>query len=222
MPERGANPVEWLRGLALSLERLAVQGVAGGAVRGAADELRAGVPGDLDARVRTLLRDGLAAIERLAEEGARSKASPLGAWSQTTAEGAVRGAIEELRRLIPEMQPTTQELLVRVKLWLDRSALEAEERAELIRAPADLARVAAAGAVAGATEQLGTALPRLAGPAAEFASRVGRGFARGIAEEVAGQLELAARTPLVRALIAGSAVVAGGAVLAALLAASRR
>lgn len=216
MSNRGAHPVEWLRDLALSLERLAAQGVASGAVRGAADELRAGFPDDLDAQVRALLQDGLTVLGRLAGEAARSRTSPLGTWSRATAEGAVRGAVEEFRRLVPDMQPTTKELLGRVKLWLDRSASEAAARAQEIRAPGDRARIATAGAIAGATERLGVALPLLAEPAAEFASRLGRGFVRGAAEEVGRQIQLAARTPLVRA------VAAGGAVVAVLLAVRRR
>jgi hypothetical protein len=216
MADRGAHPVEWLRGFALSLERLAVQGVAGGAVRGAADELRAGVSQDLDAQVRTLLHEGLTVLERLVADAARSRASPLGAWSRSTAEGAVRGAVEELRRLVPELQPATQELLARVRRWLDRSALEAEARTQEIRAPGDRARIAAAGAVAGATDQLAVALPELATPATDFAARVGRGFVRGAAEEMGRQVRVAGRSPVVRA------VVAGGAILAVLLAVKRR
>jgi hypothetical protein len=216
MANRGGHPVEWLRGLALSLERLAAQGVASGAVRGAADELRAGVPDDLDAQVRAVLQDGLTVLQRLVAEAARARSSPLETWSRTTAEGAVHGAVEEFRRLVPELQPTTQELLLRVRAWLDRAAAEHEERARVIRAPGDRMRIAAAGAVAGATEQLGVALPQLGAPAAEFAARVGRGFVRGAADELGRQLQVAGRSPLVRA------VLAGGAIMAALLAVRRR
>jgi hypothetical protein len=218
MTDRGGHPVEWLRGIALALERLAVQGVASGAVRGAADELRAGLPDELDARVRALLADGLTALERLAAEaaGPQDVGSRLGAWSRAAAEGAMRGAVEELRRLTPELRPTTQEVLTRVKLWLDRSAAEAAIRARVIREPGDQMRIAAQGAVAGATEQLSVALPQLAEPAAELAARVGRGFVRGTAEELGRQLRLAGRSPLVRA------VAAGGAIVAVLLAARRR
>ena len=217
MADRGAHPVKWLRGLALSLERLAAQGVMGGAVRGAADELRSGMPDNLDGQVRALLQEGLTVLEQLMAEAARSRDSPLGTWSRTTAEGAVRGAVEEFRRLVPEMQPTTQELLGRVKQFLDRSAAEAEERAQVIHAPGDRVRIAAAGAVVGATEQLGVVLPQLAAPAAEFAARVGRGFVQGSTEEVGRQVRLAGRSPLARAVLVGGAIVA-----AVLLAVRRR
>lgn len=179
MADRGGHPVEWLRGIALSLERLAAQGVASGAVRGAADELRDGLP-----------------------------ELPLETWSRSAAEGAVRGAVEEIRRLVPEMQPATQGLLERLKLWLDGSASEAAAHTQEMRAPGDRMRIAAAGAVSGAVEQLSVALPQLGFPAAEFASRVGRGFVRGSAEEVARQLRSAGRSPLLRAVGAGVAIVA--------------
>jgi hypothetical protein len=208
MPVRGAHPVEWLRDLAVSLERLAVEGVASGAVRGATDELRAGLPDDADEHLRTLLRDGLAVLERFLAEAAGSGTSPLAAWSRATAEGAVRGAVEELRRLAPELRPTTQEVLVRLKLWLDRSAAEAAARSQVIHSPGDRMRIAAAGATAGAAEELSAVLPQLATPAAEFASSVGRGFVRGAAGELGHQVRLAARSPLLLAMAAGGAVLA--------------
>ena len=208
MGDRGVRPVEWLQGLALSVERLAARGVASGALRGAADELKAGLPDDLDAQVRTLLRDGLLVLERLVSEAAASQTSPVGAWSQAAAESAVRGAVEEFRRLVPEMRPTTQELFQRLKSWLDRSAAESAERAQVIRAPGEQMRIAAEGVVAGAAKELSTALPLLAEPAADFASRVGRGFVRGAAEEVTHQIKLAGRSSVIRALIVGGAIVA--------------
>jgi hypothetical protein len=212
--------VDWLRGVALSLERLAAQGVASGAVRGATEELRAGVPEELDEQVRGMIADALVVIGRMADEAARSKSSPLAAWSRSVGEGAVRGALEELRRLVPEMRPMNQELFTRVRQWLDRSESEAAARAHAIRSPGELARVAAAGAIAGVTDQLGVALPALAEPAAEFASRVGRGAVRGAAEELGRQARVAARAPVVRAVLAWSAVC--GAAIVVLRAVRRR
>jgi hypothetical protein len=208
MADRGAKPIEWLRDFALSLERLAAEGVASGAVRGATGELRAGLPENLDVQVRMLLSRALVVLERLATEAAGSQASPLDTWSRSTAEGAVRGAVEEFRRLVPEMRPTTQQLLERLKLWLERSASESAERAEVVRAPGDRARIAAAGAVAGATEQLSVTLPLLAGGVAELASQLGRGLVRGAAEEVGRQLQRAGRNPFVLAVAGGGAIVA--------------
>ena len=219
MAERGTHPVDWLRGLALSLERLAAQGVASGAVRGATEEIRAGVPGDLDVQLRALVQDALKVVERLAEEAARSKASPLAAWSRSVGEGTVQGAIEEFRRLVPYAQPMNAELFAHVKAWLDRSQTESAARTQAIHSPGDIARTAAQGAVAGVTDQLSTALPALATPAAEFASRVGRGAVRGVAEELGHQArELGRRTRVAARSPVGRAVLASGAALAALAA----
>jgi hypothetical protein len=224
MPERGTHPVDWLRGIALSLERLAAQGVGGGAVRGASEELRAEVPEGLETQIRTVLQGVLTLLERVVVPAARSSEPLLAAWAPSAAEGAVRGAVEEARRLVPEMRPTTQELLTRVKLWLDRSEAEAAARAKAIHAPGELARVTAAGAVAGAADQLGVALPTLAGPAADLTVHVGRGAVRGAAEELGRQARAAARNPAVR-VVAGGAVMAGvvtGVVAVILLATRRR
>jgi hypothetical protein len=217
MSDRAPHPVEWLQELALSIERLAARGVASGAVRGATDELRAGLPDDLDAQARALLRDGLVVLERFAREAAGSWGEPIEAWSRAAAAGAVRGAVEEARLLRPEMQQTTEELLKALKLWLHRAAAEAEERAHVIRAPSDRLRIATTGVIAGAMEQLTTALPSLTAPTAELASSVGRGFVRGTAEELGRQLEAARRNPLVRALLAG-----GVGLIAVVLLAGRR
>jgi hypothetical protein len=197
MPERGTHPVDWLRGIALSLERLAAQGVAGGVVRGASEQLRAEIPEGLDAQIRKLVG--------------------------SAAEGVMRGAVEEARRLVPELRPTTQDLLIRVKCWLDRSEAEAAARAKAIHAPGEIARVTAAGAVAGAADQLGVALPALTRPAADLAEHVGRAAVRGVAEELGRQARAAARNPAFR-LVAGGAAVAGtmAGILAVLLLATRR
>jgi hypothetical protein len=216
MPERGKSPVEWLRGVALSLERLAAQGVASGAVRGATDELRSGLPDDVDGAVRTLAEDGVTALSRLAAEAARARTSPLETWSTRAAAGAMRGAVEEARRLVPEMQSTTQELLARLKLWLDRSASESAARAQELHAPGERARTLAAGAVKGAADQLATSMPDLAAPATDLAAQLGRALVRGTAEELRRQLRLAGRDPRVRA------VMAGGLFLAVLVAVRRR
>jgi len=215
MSDRDPHPVAWLRALALSLERLAAQGVASGAVRGATEELRAGVPEEVDAQVRTLLPLVFRVLEHLVEEAAHPGTSPLGAWSRSAAAGAMQGAVEELRRLVPEMRPMNQELYRRARQWLERSEEEAAARASAIREPGDRMRIAMAGAVAGATEQLKSTLPALAEPAADLASAIGRGAIRGVAEEVRLQARRAARSPVLRAMLAGGAALA-------IVAASRR
>jgi hypothetical protein len=223
MPKRGYHPVDWLRGIALSLERLAAQGVVSGAVRGASEELRAEVSEGRHAKTRTLFQDALALLDRVVGGAARSRVSPLVRWSHSVAEGATRGAFEETRRLVPELRPMTQDLLVHAKQWLDRSQSEAVARTHALRSPGELSRVTAAGAVAGAADQLGVALPALAHPAADLAEHVGRGVVRGAAEELGRQARAAARNPAVRVVAGGTAVtgaVAG--IVAVLLLATRR
>jgi hypothetical protein len=216
MPDREGRSVEWLRGLLLSLERLATEGVAGGAVRGAAAELRAGLPRGTDAQARALLKDAIKLLERLVHDAAASRTSPLEAWSRTVARGPLRGAVEEARRLIPDMQPTTRDLLIRLRLLLERTAAERAERTEGIRALGDRSRLIAAGALDGAMEQLAVHLPQLAVSSGEVASRVGNGIVRGAAEELGRQLRVAGRSPLVRT------IAVGGAIVAVLLAVRRR
>ena len=221
MTELGGRAVEWLRGLVLSLERLATEGVAGGAVRGAAGELHAGLPKELEEHARALLRDGLVLLERMVHDAAVSGVAPPGNWTRAAAEGAVRGTLEELRRLIPDIEPTTQNLLTRIQSLLEGSAHEHEERAEGLRLPGDRARLAAAGAVAGAMEQLGANLPLLEAPARDVASGVGTGIVRGASEELRRQLRGAGRSPLVWAVVAAGAIVSLSVSLSVLLAARR-
>jgi hypothetical protein len=68
--------------------------------------------------------------------------------------------------------------------------------------------VAAAGAIQGATEQLRSTLPALAEPASDVAAAVGRGVVRGATEEVSLQARRAARSPVLRAVLAGGAALA--------------
>lgn len=199
----GLRPVERLRSLALSLERLAARGVAGGALRGAADELRAEIPDDVGARGRKLMDDGLTVLERLVAAAAEASASPPGSWTRGTAQELVRGAVEEMRALVPDMEPTTKELLGRIRLWLEDSASEAVARAQQIRAPGDRARIAAAGAIAGALEQLQVSLPLLVEPAGELAAQIGRGLVRGTVEEIGRGVRRLERTPLFRWAVMG-------------------
>jgi hypothetical protein len=208
MSDNGARPVEWFRRVALSVERLAAAGVAGGAVRGATDELRAGLQGELETRVRALLEGVLSLAQRIVEEADGNAPGPLGNWSRSAAGGAASGVVQEVRRLVPYLQTTNEELVARLQVWLDRTAAESTARAQEIRAPGDRARVAAAGAIAGATDQLVVALPLLANPAAELAAQVGRGLVRGTAEETARQLRRAGRSRFVLGAAAGAAALA--------------
>jgi hypothetical protein len=178
--ERRLAPIEMLRRVALSLERLAAQGVASGAVRGATEELRAGMPVPAE-QLRALFQDGLEILERLAHEAAERSSTPPGTWAHLVAEQAVQGAIEELKRSMPGLDALSRELVERVNRFLERSARVAASREEELRTPGFRARIAAAGAVEGAVGQLKESLPVLAPIASSAASEVGQGLVEGLA-----------------------------------------
>jgi hypothetical protein len=204
--EARLSPVELLRQLTLSVERLAAQGLASGAVRGATEELRAGLPA-LDGQLQAVFEDVLTLLERMAHEAAARPARPPEEWSRLVAEGAVRGAVEELRRSVPGAEVFSQELVARLNHLLERSAGVAASRERELRKPGTRARLAAAGAVQGALGQLHDSMPRLALVATELSSQVGRGFVEGVGakaeekrEAFAAFLEHAARS-FVHALV---------------------
>ncbi len=204
--EARLSPVELLRQLTLSVERLAAQGLASGAVLGATEELRAGFP-RLDGQLQALFEDVVTLLGRMAHEAAGRPARPPEEWSRRAAEGAVRGTIEELRRSMPGMDAFSREVVERLNLLLERSTRVAAKRERELRTPGMRARQAAAGAVRGALEQLNASMPQLAPVAAEFSSQVGRGFVEGLgakAEEkrevLSGLLERAGRS-FVHALV---------------------
>jgi len=177
--ESRLSPVELLRQLTVSAGRLATEGIASGAVRGATEELRAGLP-ELDGQFQELLRDVLAILGRMAHEASERPAWQPGAWARVIAEEAVQGALGEFRRSTPGWTTLSQELLARVNQWLERSAEVATSRQAEIRMPGDRARIMATGAVQGALEQLHVSMPQLAPEVAGLASQVGRGFVEGI------------------------------------------
>lgn len=204
--EARLSPVELLRQLTLSIERLAAQGIASGAVRGATEELRAGLP-ELDGQVQTVLQDVLTLLERMAHEAAERPPRPSEEWSSLIAQGAVRGAVEQLRRSMPGVNALSTEVMARLNQLLDQSARVAANREEEIRTPGTRARLAAAGAVQGALGQLHDSMQELAPVAAEFSSQVGRGLVDGLgakageeSEALAAVLERAGRS-LVHALV---------------------
>ncbi len=186
--DRRLSPVELLRQLTLAIERLAVQGLASGAVRGATDELRAGMP-EFDGQVQELLQDVLTILGRMAQEAAERPAYPPGTWPRLVAEAAVQGAIEELRRSLPRLDALSKELLDRVNALLDRSAeVAASRRSDLLK-PGSRARLTAAGVVEGALRELQQAMPMLAPLTAELASQAGGGFVAGIGSKAEERVE---------------------------------
>ncbi|MFY0571657.1 hypothetical protein ACN28E_48615 [Archangium lansingense] len=197
--EARLSPVELLRQLTLSVERLAAQGLASGAVRGASEELRARLP-QLDGQLQEVFEDVLTLLGRMAHEAAERPARPPEEWSRLAAEGAVRGAVEQLRRSMPGLDAFSREVLERLNQLLERSTRVAANREWELRTPGERAQLAAAGAVRGALEQLNESMTQLAPVAAEFSSQVGRGFVEGLgakAEEksdaLAALLEVAGR-----------------------------
>lgn len=187
--ESRLSPVELLRQLTLSAGRLATEGIASGAVRGATEELRAGLP-ELDGQLQDLLRDVLAILGRMAHEAAERPAGQPGARARVIAEEVVRGALGEFRRSTPGWSALSQELLERVNQWLERSAEVAASRQLEIRRPGDRARMMATGAVEGALEQLHVSMPQLAPEVAGLASQVGRGFVEGVGSTMEEKTEV--------------------------------
>jgi hypothetical protein len=182
--EARLSPVELLRQLTLSVERLAAQGLASGAVRGATEELRAGLPA-LDGQLQAVFEDVLSLLERMAHEAAVRPARPPEEWSRLVAEGAVRGALEELRRSMPGVEVFTREAVEHLNQLLEDSTRIASGREKELRQPGARARLVAAGAVKGALRQLHDALPQLAPVVAALSSQVGRGFIEGLGSKAA-------------------------------------
>lgn len=197
--EARLSPVELLRQLTLSIERLAAQGIASGVVRGATEELRAGMP-ELDGQLQAVIQDVVTLLGRMVHEAAERPARSPEEWSRLIGEGVVRGAVEELRRLMPGADTFSGEVVARLNVLLERTTRLAANREQEILTPGTRARLAAAGAVQGALGQLHESMPQLAPVAAEFSSQVGRGLVEGLgakaeekSDELAAFLERAGR-----------------------------
>ncbi len=184
--ERRLGPVEVLRNLALSLERLAVHEAASGAVRGAADGLRKEVP-ELDAQLRTLLQDALTVLGRLAHEAAEREPVEPGAAAQSLAASAMQGIVDVLEREWQDGGFPLHAFIERLNRLLDGVAEFAHFRADEIRTPRERAEAFTEGMVRTVTQQLHASVPVLAEDlrtlvpvGAELASQVGRGLVEGI------------------------------------------
>lgn len=179
------SPVELLRRVTLSLEQLAVQGLASGAVRGASEGLQAELPA-LDGQLRALIEDGVALLARLVQDAAER---PPGAWTRSMAESAVAGAVDELRRSMPGVDALSRELIERMNAWLERSSEAAALRNRELREPGARAREMATGVVEGVVKELEHALPAVSPMGAEVASQAGRGFIQGLGEALESRSE---------------------------------
>jgi len=179
------SPVELMRRLTLSLERIAAHGLTSGAIQGASEGLQAELPG-LDGQLRELIQDVVALLAREVEEASER---PPGTWSRSLAENAVKGVVAELRRSMPGADALSHELLERVNAWLDRSSRVAEQRQRELRQPGARARTLATGAVRGAVLELEHEMPVLAPIASEVASQAGRGLVEGLGTALEARAE---------------------------------
>jgi hypothetical protein len=213
--ERRSGPVEVLRNLALSLERMAAREAASGLVRGAADGVREELP-ELDGQLRALLQDAITVLGRMAHEAAEHERVEPGAAAHALAASAMQGVVEVLEREWQDGGMPFHALAERVNRLLDEVIAFAHSRTDEIRAPGERAQAMAEGMVRAAVRELREAVPALAqdmralGPGgAEIAARAGRGMVEGIEAklrenpEVVEQLLERAGRGLVRGLSAG-------------------
>lgn len=212
---RHAGPVEALRNLALSLERLAATEAASSVVRGAADGLRKELPG-VEGQLRPLLQDVLTILGRLAHEAAERERVDPEAAARSMAGAAMQGALEVLEREWQDGGMPLHAFMERINLLLDEVIEYAHSRTDEIRTPGERAEAMARGLVRATTDELRGAMPGivegaqgLAPLGAEVASKVGRGLVEGIesklredSDALVGLLERAGRG-LVRGLAAG-------------------
>ena len=213
--ERRAGPVETLRSLALTLERVAAREAVSGAVSGAAEGLRKEAP-ELDAQLRAVIQDVLTVLGRLAHEAAERERTEPGAVAHTMAAAAMQGALEVLEREWQDGGMPLHGFMTRLNRLFDEVVEFAHSRTDEIRAPGDRAGAMAQGVVRAVTEELHEAVPRLVEDARclaplgqEVAARVGRGLVEGIesklredSDALVRLLERAGRG-LIRGLAAG-------------------
>jgi hypothetical protein len=181
--KRLVGPIEGLRNLALTLERLAVHEAASGAVRGAADGLREEIP-ELDGQVRAIVADALTVLGRLAHEAAERERVDPGAAAHTLAGAAMQGALEVLEREWQDGGMPLHAFVERINRLLDEVVEFAHSRTDEIRSPGERAQAMARGMVRAAIEELQEAVPTLVKNTDAIEGlfeRAGRGLARGMA-----------------------------------------
>lgn len=188
--EKHGRPVEALRNLTLSLQRLLASGVASGAVHGAADGLREELP-ELDGQWRTIAHDVLTVLARLAHEAAEREGAAPGAAAHTLAAAAMEGALEVLEREWQEGGLPVHDFMVRLNLLFDHAVEYARSRTDEIHTPGQRARIIVGSMVTEATERLHEAVPALMEEARvlaplgeEVALKVGRGLVEGFASKL--------------------------------------
>jgi len=214
--DRRLGPVEVLRNLALSIERLAAREAATSVVRGAADGLREELPDKIEEQLRTLLQDALTVLGRMAHEAAERERVDPGAAAHTLAASAMRGAIEVLEREWQNGGMPLHDFIDRLNRLFDGVVEFARSRTDEIRTPGQRAQAMAESVVHTVTQELHEAIPglkedlrSLAPVGAEIAAQIGRGLVEGIESKLRedtgvleGLIERVGRE-LVRGLAAG-------------------
>jgi hypothetical protein len=214
--ERRGGPVEVLRNLAVSLERLAAHEAASSVMRGAAEGIREELPDEIEGQLRALLQDALTVLGRMAHEAASREPVEPGDTAHTLAAAATQGIIEVLEREWQNGGMPLHSLVERINRLFDEAVAFARSRTDEIRSPGERAQAMAEGMVRAAVRELHESLPALAEDlkaleplGAGMASQVGRGLVEGLESklqedgDVLGRLMERAGRGLVRGLAAG-------------------
>lgn len=192
------RPLQILKELVLSVQRVAAEEAATGLVRGAAEGLRDELP-EAEQKVRALIHDSLTALGRLAHDAAHRANGP----AETThdlAAAAMRGALEELEREWQNGGFPLHSFVERLNQLLDRVGQYAGSRASFFERPDLRAREVSAGLVEGASDKLHERAPSIAEDlralaplAEELASRAGQGLVCGMQHRASQDREAFAR-----------------------------
>ena len=180
---RRSGPADVLRNLALSLERLATQGAAGGVVHGVADGLRGELPDEVEAQLRRLLHDALTVLGRVAQRAALHEAPHAAEAVHDLSAAAMRGALEELEREWADGGMPLHDFMERMNMLLEDVSHYARSRAHVLQSPEGLAGNAVKGAMGQVREELpalAQSLRELSPVVAELAEHVGRGLVHGV------------------------------------------
>ncbi|WP_434299274.1 hypothetical protein [Corallococcus exiguus] len=180
------GPIDALRNLTLSLQRMVATEIATGVVRGTADGLREEVP-DGHGQLNTLLQDLLTVLSRMAHEAAEREPGASAGATEVLAGAATEGALKALEREWNEGGLPLHGFVERLNQLFDEVVRFAHSRTDEIHTPGERAQVMARGVVKAATEQLHDSLPAILEDARgvvplgeEVASKVGRGLVLGV------------------------------------------
>lgn len=185
--QRRVGPVEGLRNLALTLERLAAREAASGAVRGAADGLRKELP-ELDGQLRSLLTDALTVLGRLVHEAAESEQQDPGEAAHSMAAAAMRGALEVLEWEWQDGGLPLHGFVERFNRLLDEVLEFTHSRTDEIRAPMERAEALSRGMVKAAVEGIESKLRDDVDALVRLIERASRGVVRGLVEGLREEL----------------------------------